>query len=107
MAVFCFNVALKEYLRNMLAELDIPRVKVFSLDQCFYAMIIEMTNIGWLDYTEDEKTKVLKTKTKTKIEILPILQSFLKENRNELQATADVPLLYFTDYLFCQRALGQ
>lgn len=84
-AVFCFNVALKQYLNNMLSELNIPRVKVFSLDEWVYSIIKNLTNIGWLEYKEDALMKLAKTRK----DIIPILDSFYKEYKKQLhQAVA-------------------
>lgn len=80
-AVFCFNVALKKYLSSMLSELNIPRVVVFSLDRWFYSFLKGLTNIGWLDYQEDERTRYLKTR----MEILPVLQDFFQAHQEVLQ----------------------
>lgn len=82
-AVFCYNVALKKYLSNMLVELNIPRVQVFSIDEWIYAILRQVTNIGWPNYKEDTWTKI----TKTRKEILPILDAFYTEHKAQLKKT--------------------
>ena len=82
-AVFCYNVALKKYLSNMLIELNIPRVQVFSIDEWIYKILRQVTNIGWLNYDEDPWTKI----TKTRKEILPILDAFCNKHTAQLNKT--------------------
>jgi DNA helicase IV len=83
MAVFCYNVALKKYLSNMLIELNIPRVQVYSIDEWVYSILRKVTNIGWLNYDEDSRTKIAKTRK----EILPVLDAFYNENKAQLNKT--------------------
>lgn len=85
-AVFCYNVALKKYLSNMLVELNIPQVQVFSIDEWIYTILRQVTNIGWPNYDEDPWTKI----TKTRKEILPILNAFYNENKAQLNKTIAV-----------------
>jgi len=85
-AVFCYNVALKKYLSNMLIELNIPRVQVFSIDEWLYSILRKVTNIGWLNYDEDTWTKIVKTRK----EVLPILDAFYAEYKPQLLKTITV-----------------
>src|SRR5690554_185332 len=82
-AVFCYNVALKKYLNNMLIELNIPRVQVFSIDEWIFTILRKVTNIGWLNYDEDSWTKI----TKTRKEILTVLDAFYQEHKAQLNKT--------------------
>lgn len=84
-AVFCFNVALKQYLSNMLAELNIPSVQVFSIDEWYYSILKQYTNIGWPNYKEDNAVKYLKTRW----DIIEILNAFFNDYLHQLRQAVE------------------
>lgn len=90
-AVFCFNIGLKIYLKNILTDLNIEKVKVFSIDKWIRDIVISCTDIRYIHYSEcsaikhtDQeiisyiheflinKSKILLDKIGTSIRILPL-----------------------------------
>lgn len=79
-AVFCYNVALKKYLSNLVTRLDIPLVQVNSFDDWMYQKVRELTNITRIDYIEDYYHK----KVKSRKQVLDIILAFLHKKQKEI-----------------------
>lgn len=84
-AVFCFNVALKQYLSNMLEELNIPGVQVHSLDDWLFNTVRYVTNIDSINYKEDHDLRFARTRAA----MLPVLEKFYTENKRRLLDLVD------------------
>ncbi|WP_085829510.1 UvrD-helicase domain-containing protein [Clostridium massiliodielmoense] len=77
--IFCFNVSLKNYLMNLITELNLYESNVFSYDEWIRKILISSTNIKSIDYCkEDDSIKYFKT---NKI-MVNIINEFLEVNKN-------------------------
>lgn len=50
MALVCFNVALKEYLNNVIGDLNLSNIQVFSYDKWAYNLVRQYSNINYINY---------------------------------------------------------
>lgn len=89
-AVFCYNVALKKYLSDLVRKLDIPFVQVNSFDDWMYQKIRELTNISRIDYTEDYYHKRVKSRKQVVEAILVFLHAKQKEILVDLRKDSDL-----------------
>lgn len=89
MAVFCYNVALKEYLKNLIKELNLNYIKVFSYDKWCYKLLKKYTNINYINYginLKNETESAYKSNTYVDIifhyfiEIRDYLKNEIREN---------------------------
>ena len=55
MALVCYNVALKEYLNNVIADLNLNNIQVFSYDKWAYHLVKEYSNINYINYSANLK----------------------------------------------------
>lgn len=62
-AVFCYNVALKKYLRTIIGELNISKVQIYSFDEWYRRLLLNCSDIQQIDYEDDPKYYQLKEKT--------------------------------------------
>lgn len=95
-SVFCFNVALKKYLSNLLNEINIPLVEVNSIDEWIRKKIMEISNVSGIVYYEDIKIK----KVKSRKEVVDIITEFLRNKKKEIisDLTSDPYLSKFNKF---------
>lgn len=95
-AVFCYNIALRKYLSDLVIKLDIPLVQVNSLDEWMYQKIRDLTNISRIDYNENNYHKKVKSRKQVVDIVLLFLYTKQKEILSDLRKDAD--LFQFNDF---------
>lgn len=88
-AVFCYNVALKKYLSDLVKKLDIPSVQVNSIDDWMNQKIRELSNAR-IDYNEDQYNKRVKSRKQIVEIILEFLYIKQKEILSDLRKDIDL-----------------
>lgn len=79
--IFCFNVSLRNYLMNLINELELDSSNVFSYDEWLRDILIKKTNVRFINYTgEDESVKHLKTRK----DVVTIIEHFLEWKKHKI-----------------------
>ncbi len=50
MALVCYNVALKEYLTNVISDLNLSNISIFSFDKWAYNLVRSYSNVSFINY---------------------------------------------------------
>lgn len=102
MALMCYNVALKEYLNNVIGDLNLSKVHAYSFDKWAYNNVREYSNIKFINYgisIKDETEAAYKTSSYA--EILRAYVEGLKENiENDIVNSKDLKFYIPDNYMF-------
>ncbi|MGI6569878.1 MAG: UvrD-helicase domain-containing protein [Caldicoprobacterales bacterium] len=79
--IFCYNVALKNYLDNLISELKLENCNIYSYDQWLSNVIKAQTNITYIDYL-NEKREVQYLMTRK--EVIGIIKGFLQSKKDTI-----------------------
>lgn len=82
-ALICYNVALKEYLTNVIADLNLSNISIFSFDKWAYNLVKTYSNISFINYAmsvKEETAEAYKDHKFTKV-----LNSYITKISNELK----------------------
>lgn len=59
MALVCYNVALKEYLTNVISDLNLSNISIFSFDKWAYNLVRSYSNVSFINYVMSIKDETI------------------------------------------------
>ena len=102
MALICFNVALKEYLTNVIEDLNLSNISIFSFDKWAYNLVRAYSNVNYINYgisIKDETIAAYKDYRFTKV-LNTYISKLSDELKDELLNSEQLKFYIPQDYNF-------
>jgi len=102
MALVCYNVALKEYLTNVITDLNLSNISIFSFDKWAYNLVRTYSNISFINYAmsvKEETVEAYKDSKFTKV-LEKYIAKISKELKQEILNNNQLKFYIPQDYIF-------
>lgn len=83
MALVCYNVALKEYLSNVIMDLNLSNISIFSFDKWAYNLVRNYSNISFINYAMSVKEETVEAYKDSKF--TKVLENYITKISSELK----------------------
>lgn len=83
MALVCYNVALKEYLSNVIMDLNLSNISIFSFDKWAYNLVRTYSNISFINYAMSVKEETVEAYKESKF--TKVLENYIAKISSELK----------------------
>lgn len=83
MALVCYNVALKEYLTNVITDLNLSNISIFSFDKWAYNLVRTYSNISFINYAMSVKEETIEAYKDFRF--TKVLEKYITKISNDLK----------------------